>query len=1708
MESDLSLLEISGEDDSLLLELPNDDASKLNSNNYFLCSPLQIHGSKPPRPLRSAIAKGKVGNVDTEKPSPSLQTDGISKENINANKVEMPKLNMEPQQMKRKKKGGGYNLRKSLAWDRAFFTEEGVLNPSELSMISGSFSKVGGEMLPIIPEEGRESLSGASDGTHNAADLQSLEVDLFKELPTSVKKDGKSGSRLLLKHGSPARDNVAPASAAKRKVLATNDVNRSGSKRGGCPRPLDSSVFSRTTKGATSGTNDSRRNQIAQPVNVQRKTGPKASSDSTKIVQNNPKSGPATKSLTAGTSVRRARRKVVVSASEKHPSANLQHLPVTEANNSSEIIPDTLLPSTSHTPDSHDGGGNKDAVTLPQNACITGGQMQQLQNAKPSGLRMPSPSLGFFGQPKASLHSPLQRTSRPYNLPVSNTSNLRKPGATNHIHDLRPPLHPGKIPNVTTIGNMKVLDLSLGCSVPSTVNPASHNKQDEKMKSVLQMNNRQVEVKVPYDNKCYEAIKNQNQLDSILDDVNQQVLESAEPLKTEVIAHREESELQRAYCGQLEKSDDNNKVADVCLRNRDLSGTELENPPSISSLSCVVQYNGVSETKDLIDHQSVEDKPYSFATKNVSGSSTTNISKANDDWLSSVHDVREQSELMKPYTCEDGKISSESQRLWAKNGSFLKDNGASKELLKFNCLADVSPKIQGCSEIALRSSHGQSCFVYMEQAKDDAGKHDKMSSNSLVGDAQAQSLEGDMLDATVKSSPSTSTVDSQYFVVVDDVNERIGEQLELCQTVESAILEANGACECKSNSSNTHSLVSSSMQDCSCGVAKTIACQHVEGAPSGSVNNKPVVENYNSSIDTQFRHNVELHGQFSSLEMEMEMRGEDHMTGTGCPESGDFSWNELENPHPACRLSPTVQVNGGSGIDDVIQLEDVEEKKCNLLTKISSATSESKPGDDIGDSHCDTSIVPIDLLSDMHVVNEHFVEQKKLSMLCPVEADYEENQSPETICLLSANSQSSEGSMRFNIRTAADNSKVKISGESGYVTGTGCPKSGDFSGNELENPHPACCLSPTVQVNDGSGIDDAIQQGVEEKKGNLLIKIPSATSESQPGDDIGGSHCDISIVPIDLLSDMHVVNEHSVEQTKLSMLCPVEADYEENHSPEAYQSLLSAKSQSSEGSMRFNSRTTANNSKVKSSGGSGYMTGTGCPKSGNFGGNELENPHPACHLSPSVQVNGGLRIDDVTQQEDVEEEKCNLFINIPSATSESQPGDDIGGCYCDTSIVPIDLLRDIHVVNEHSLEQTKLSMPCSVEADYEENQSPETYHNLLFAKSQSSEGSMRFNSRADADSSEAKGSGRSGLESPHVDQRSKDVDGFNDMYKESNLVQSSNGKILVGSFNSNVNISAASNEYLMVVDDVNDQSGHRELQNSILIVEQVLLDNNHGLCLNDDFLLANTTSEELKKESAMAGYDVYGSKSESSMLFSEATPALQEDGVDADQKAEHLHMEDAVTGSVNIVPLAENLEYCTDSKFRHDNGLSDQASLKFDSSAKMSTDQISGAVRTYNSKGFCSLSEESGLSILTDQSSESHNVLKSGSLSGEAETDISQICEMQQESDGVVHATDDKDTTMQLRNPEDDNLENDKKQDALVIKPPPHAAPFSDEWLAAFESAGEEILTMKSGAVQHSPPDKSQPEPGPWSPVRRKNNQEIGPFDCTKYTNIPPSSSQ
>ncbi|XP_074566034.1 uncharacterized protein LOC141822482 [Curcuma longa] len=79
-----------------------------------------------------------------------------------------------------------------------------------------------------------------------------------------------------------------------------------------------------------------------------------------------------------------------------------------------------------------------------------------------------------------------------------------------------------------------------------------------------------------------------------------------------------------------------------------------------------------------------------------------------------------------------------------------------------------------------------------------------------------------------------------------------------------------------------------------------------------------------------------------------------------------------------------------------------------------------------------------------------------------------------------------------------------------------------------------------------------------------------------------------------------------------------------------------------------------------------------------------------------------------------------------------------------------------------------------------------------------------------------------------------------------------------------------------------------------------------------------------------------------------------------------------------------------------------------------------------------------------------------------------------------------------------ENEQKDKvKQDFRHLKL--NVVPFSEEWLAAIEAFGEDILELKTGPVQNSPTDKTLPEPGPWSPMKRKA-QDVGPFDCTKHS--------
>ncbi|GER55167.1 NAD(P)-binding Rossmann-fold superfamily protein [Striga asiatica] len=348
------------------------------------------------------------------------------KENININKSESPKLSMEPLQMKRKKKGGGYNLRKSLAWDKAFFTEEGVLDPVELSVISGTSCR---ERSPFI-----------NGGTHGSPQIpKKLEKDLLKEMQDE--QSGRDGSRGW---SSPKIDSASSKKlmlpSASRK-LTTYLGKKSGSRCGDCPRPLPSSsyplfilqsesilTFSYVLRkpaivnaGKTAGkdlkllkfpgmkpslspicvsnmstilkANPVKHNQIAKPdFDSHRNPGSKSFARSFQDTQSASKSSsqrpPRYSDGNSGNS------------SFKRLSSDIRS-PVLADNSGSRMISDITTPVRSVNSSEDRKESTSSASLISQHAHVYGATMHTLPNppTKPSGLRMPSPSLSFFSQP-------------------------------------------------------------------------------------------------------------------------------------------------------------------------------------------------------------------------------------------------------------------------------------------------------------------------------------------------------------------------------------------------------------------------------------------------------------------------------------------------------------------------------------------------------------------------------------------------------------------------------------------------------------------------------------------------------------------------------------------------------------------------------------------------------------------------------------------------------------------------------------------------------------------------------------------------------------------------------------------------------------------------------------------------------------------------------------------------------------------------------------------------------------------------------------------------------------------------------------------------------------------------------------------------------------------------------------------------------------
>ncbi|XP_070675035.1 uncharacterized protein [Malus domestica] len=954
MESDVPLIEIAGEDDSLLQLTHGDTVSSSSTSKiskddaFFFCSPLQTRRSKP--------LEGVVVSENSKKPSSTLcrENANANKENTVANKLEEQKLSLLPQQMKRKKKGGGYNLRKSLAWDRAFFTDEGVLNSEELSMISGNANSNG--LLSVIEED--------TNSITDSADLHVIEENLFKVLPESPsnKKDRTVGGSPLPKHDSSAKDKVAPGSAAKRKVLSARDINRSGSKRSGCPRPVasssvkrpanvntmkspikepkvskipvprpDSCLLSRTSKNVTVGANDLKRNQIAHPA---------VKLNDTKSGPNNAKVTPNGNFLTSKSSVRQARRNVA--SLVKGSPTKISCPPTFEANKGLEgiskqavpsnghaayglvdrsrktavphRIPMQALPSTAHASRGRNDRSRKPAVpevnskqALPSTkhasyCCddrsrktvvplpLSGVEHPRPPTSKPSGLRMPSPSLGFFHQPKpSSLPSPLKTSSQSCVIP-----NLRQAGPVDPIHEFQLSSSVGEKQNVTMDGTITgyndvtitgkndVHCSSLDCSVLSIVNPAT-NKMVESFSLVTDMQKADLKVRSSPSN-C-DMTDNKQKFDMIPVHEDQISMGQAEPYITEKVVHmekfkRNEDKLlsQRGTCEQLDEDDNSMNVAFVLPpKIKDTDKSQVT-----SHLSSTVKFPGVFG-RVITDHQLLEDKPIVSPQKNccvfsksksedassVNSTSVSYVDQSSGDRDNKLHG--EQGDLSKPLTCEGD------QMVWENSGSFTKECQTSEEMQTYSCVkvADVSPKVQNSSA----TDSDALCDSGFGDRSNNGGTFDKMSENPQEEDAQMLTLSGRLTDEMDDADRRTSASDNCQLVKTDCGNKKpeqldlsnscyIGEQvfqenilrLDDCvldrfstipeesrqkialQCVDLKETHGTGACRNESEVSKTLSLMPPAMPDCRSNGAAIVESQDNFASV---LEDKAMVESYN-----------------------------------------------------------------------------------------------------------------------------------------------------------------------------------------------------------------------------------------------------------------------------------------------------------------------------------------------------------------------------------------------------------------------------------------------------------------------------------------------------------------------------------------------------------------------------------------------------------------------------------------------------------------------------------------------------------------------------------------------------------------------------------------------------------------------------------------------------------------------------------------------
>ncbi|KAJ9542757.1 hypothetical protein OSB04_029263 [Centaurea solstitialis] len=1884
MDSDLLPLMMEEEDDSLIQQHssdPNQTPSNSSSLNYFNCSPF--------------TKIGKDG-VHMEKPSSSSSESSNNKENVNSNNVEVPKLGMGPMQMKKKKKGGGYNLRKSLAWDRAFFTDEGlntsnryflhsigILDPLELTLITGINANTCGGGLPTISEEGNSSFSCDTQCTKGPKDEEISEGALRKELhdkSRTSKVNGQKTGCLAGNHDS------SPHRKVTHKFPPIDRTNRGGSKVG-VPGPLAASsypfsnsntlktatkesklpklpmskpgsLYSATTKGSTTAS-QLRHNLIPKPTMTAQKNV--ALKTSVKNVH-----GSQSKSKTGSGSLRlptkEPAKKTTMSSSKATSSTKSRLLQVDRVNSESEVVPDRFqlceiqegsgplaaknqaqhiatslnnaLPEAARPTSSgpchnekashgqiisdrlHPSDNQEHAATLASshnmNLHSIGMYPPNTQPARPSGLRLPSPSLRFFDQ--VFFRTAFESGSLQQKQIQVHDAGM---GSNRKISELRPPRGPARTPmksnDITENVCSVVPTSSERCLVPSTHSTHYGSTPSIPLPNYLRSTSKGVRDSDIYPNLERKIMQREDiklQYDCRGSEVHKAIEQEKRTIghdgntKMEKFAQDKDEEIKATHITQ--------QLGEGIGANVQLVGNEGNNKVGVENHQVMSQGNDekvplVPQTKGRFVLHNEEDRlqNYSAITMSTSGQS-----------------ILCQEQII--MTAVDGSMNMHDRAQTSSERSDTEKSDASK--------ANPDSHLDAGG----LKAEDQVSKVFAELQKDGIGKSE------------------DDVGATKRVGPGLENCS----IVRQHI--KIGQENDVAKVVEEVYktlpMEDDAGCSADSPCTETNSIASreSLKDEAGNGGNRNTDTRELEGTVTMLDTSIIPIQNMDTEQGNDDADNVPVFPTGPAIRDAGTLVLHDHSSAEGFsidPSTSIENKVQLQDS-PVTDVVMLVQHDNPSAESLHINTSRSFKNKGQLLdSPVRDAVMMVQPDNRYVEGfHIDSSasIKNKVQLQDSGIANQ-FVKCFETTILCDSTLLNPQfcSEGRSIDCIMPAESSSLEvgscdnvaetNDLFFQEKGRANYSKAilmevldqkedgfdvalipgKPFAEAQLGFGKVAPLIDDHNHSSLS------CLGPHIElISDNASVDDdafykteavlqvaqctsSYPQSLEKEGLNLAasateaeIKVDEEIQKSQEMGIIIRSLSEKSIVAEEsqhscrnmmganatieghksgkvALIDDHNRSSFSCLRTEVELVsgtvsvdddafCKMESVLQVGQSASTY-----PQSSEKEG-LSLAAATTETEFKIDDESQKTQEMGMNIGSLSKKSIQAEESQH-ACGnmMEDSATIHGctgGPETDNAFQSENKALEDSVTIDNFPKVHLEDAEMQLLDGDLLVRSCSSLTLVLHNHSmqnVDHHGIFEEQPEFPdagMKLENGFISNHQlpPTTDSDLqvcickgvtnVVDQSAVNECDRRPSNIIVHSPPVRQSAGQLCAEpgtscSTAMDSSAEHNENYSDRHFTCNTECSDLALLseLKSSSNDEMEGLTTCMEYCSAGEE--SCSFLRKAADSILEEKPTLCDDYVDIrqVAADDkqvFMKESLSPEKyynlekpnnaldivaVLEQSISHGCDCDLQNSNASALLLKVQGNVSGlNGEDQPNEPQGFH---------GIMPLQETYDYATNERSGYGLESSGQDPSESNSNVPLSQHPMAGG--KFTSTVFCSVTEES-YSVAEEEKSLRKSTYSGAeeSNSEEVETETLQegkhpmVGEFHHELDSGGDLKHDKDATVLTK-----KSNNIKKQDNSLAIHLPNAVPFSDEWLAAIEAAGEviliqqvihmisykelivlsvlqitqEILTMKHGAVQHSPPDKSLPEPSPWSPVKKKGIQ-IGPYDCTKYTNAMPSN--